>query len=196
MLKNPNKYEIGKTIVYFIRHGDREHIPDNLGIGLRIPGPGLSSLGIIQAKKVAKEISKIKNQIDSLYCSKMQRAIDTAKIIGKKINKKPKIAPGIEEFNKFLWKRKLYHYKFWKHYLLYRKAIKSFNKILDENKGKVVVIVAHGNVIQSLIFRKLGISFIKAGKFHHGNCNISIARYNNRNLDHVCCFNSTSISHD
>lgn len=195
VLKNPNKYEEGRTIVYLVRHGDRIHIPDSKGVGMRIPGPGLSKLGKKQAEEVAKELFKIKKEVDGLYCSRMLRAIETAEIVGKKISKKPIVWAGIEEFNTILWKRKYYHPKFWKHYFLQRKAIKSFDKLLEKNKGKVIVVVAHGNVIQALLFRKMGLSIKKAGMFHHMNCHISVARYKNKKLDHICCFNSNTVNH-
>ena len=105
MLKNPNKYETGKTTVLFIRHGDRIHIPESKNLGLAIPGPGLSEIGKKQAKDVARKLSKLKSQIDALYCSDMTRAIETAEIIGKEIRKKPKIIQGISEFNKIIWEQ-------------------------------------------------------------------------------------------
>ncbi|MFA5019800.1 MAG: phosphoglycerate mutase family protein [Candidatus Pacearchaeota archaeon] len=195
MLKNPNEFDKGKTIVYFIRHGERVHIPDKKNFGLEIPGPGLSALGKKQAKKVAKEISKIKDEIDVLYSSNMKRAIETAEEIGKKINKKPKIVPNISEFRKIVFERKIHKNEFWKHYFKQRKALKTFDKILLANNGKVIVIVAHGNVIKALIFRKLGLSLKNSGKFHNMNCNISVARYLGKRLDHVCSFNTESIKH-
>jgi alpha-ribazole phosphatase len=195
VLKNPNQYERGKTIVYFVRHGDRIHIPDCNGIGMKIPGPGLSEKGKKQAKEVAKKFIKIKTEIDRFYCSRMARAIETAEEIGKKIKKKPIIWPGIEEFNSLLFERKIYHPKFWKHYFLQKKALCAFNNLLEKNKGKVIVIVAHGNVIKSLIFRKMGLSLKKTGMFHHMNCYISVARYKNKKLDHICCYNSNSLNH-
>lgn len=195
MLKNPNEFEKGKTIVYFIRHGERIHIPNSPDIGILIPGPGLTKKGKSQAKKVAKELSKIKSEIDVLYCSEMTRAIETANEIGKKIGKKPIIVKGIAEFSDIIWKRKIHKAKFWGNYFKQRKSIKEFNKLLDKNKGKVIVMVVHGNVIKSLIFRKLGLSLKKSGFFHHMNCHISIARYKGKKLDHISCYNSNTIHH-
>ena len=58
MLKNLNEYEKGRTIVYFVRHGERIHIPNSPNSGLLIPGPGLTSKGKKQAIEVAKELYK------------------------------------------------------------------------------------------------------------------------------------------
>ena len=165
-LKNPTKYEKEKTLVFLVRHGDRIHIPENKEIGLRIPGPGLSTLGKKQAKQVAKKFSKIKNQIDVLYSSNMARSIETAEEIGKAINKEPVICEGFSEFNKFLWERKIFHKHFWKHYKLHKISLKKFNQILKKDKGKVVVIVAHGNVIKGLIGNKLKLKMSQIKKFN------------------------------
>ncbi len=195
MLKNPNKYEMGRTIVYFVRHGERIHIPNSPNSGLLIPGPGLTPKGKKQAREVAKKFSKIKDEIDVLYSSGMTRAIETANEISKQIDKKPIIVKGISEFNVAVWDRKVYKKKFWENYLKQSRAIKTFNKILEKNKGKVIVIVAHGNVIKALIFRKWGLSLKKCGNVHHMNCYISVVRYKGKKLDHICCFNSNTLEH-
>jgi broad specificity phosphatase PhoE len=192
MLKNPNKFEIGKTTVLFIRHGDRIHLPGNPGIGLVIPGPGLSELGKKQAKDVAKKLSKLRGQIDALYCSNMTRAIETAEEISKKIGKKPIIVKDLSEF-KPIWKKGLSIKEFWKNYKKYKNAIKSLDKILQKDNGQLIVIVAHGEVIKGLIFGKLGLPFKQISFFHHHNCSISSARFSWKKLDHINYYNSPEI---
>ncbi len=195
MLKNPNEFDKNKTIVYFIRHGERIHIPGNSNLGLQIPGPGLTMLGKKQAKKVGKELSKLKDEIDVLYSSNMTRAIETAEEVGKQINKKLIVVPEISEFKHIVFEKKIHKKLYWKHYFKLKKALQTFDKILLKNKGKVIVIVAHGNVIKSLIFRKLGLSLRNTARFHNMNCNISVARYIGKKLDQVCSINSESIKH-
>jgi len=192
-LKNPNEYEEGKTIVYLVRHGDRIHIPHKKDIGLVEGGLGLSSLGKRQAKEVAKKFSKIKKEIDKIYSSDMNRAIETAEIIGKEIGKKPKIIKGISEFNKIVWSNKVYHHKFWKHYLKHKFSIKMFDRILSENKGKVILIVAHGNVIKGIIGKKLGLVHSQINKFDYHNCHISLVRFKGTTLDYIHYFNSKEL---
>jgi len=192
-LKNPNEYQRGKTTVYFIRHGDRIHITNNQDIGLITGGPGLSALGKKQAIEVAKKFSKIKKEIDKIYSSDMNRAIETAEIIGKEIGKKPKIIKGISEFNKIVWSNRIYHYKFWKHYLKHRFSIKIFNKILNENKEKVILIVAHGNVIKGIIGKKMGFTHSQINKFDYHNCHISLVRFKGTKLDYIHYFNSKEL---
>ncbi len=194
VLKKPNEYEIGKTIVYFVRHGDREHFVNRRGIGLEYPGPGLSKLGKKQAKQVAKEFSKIKSEIDKVYCSGMTRAIETAEEISKKIRKRPIKVRGLSEFNNVIWHGKPNRLKFWKHYFKYRKSKKAFNEILKKNKGKVLVIVVHGNVIKGIFGHKFGLSFKNIGRFNHNNCHITKLRFKRNNkIDWVYCFNSKGV---
>jgi len=195
MLKNPNKHEVGKTTVLFVRHGDRIIVPgEERAVGLITPGPGLNELGKKQAKDVANKLSKIKEQIDLLYCSDMTRAIETAQEISKKIGKKPIIIKELSEIGHDLWKKKVYTRDFWKHYLKHRDSIKALDRILEKNNGKVIVIVAHGNLIKGLILKKLGLSLRQIGFFHHHNCSISSARFSGKKLDHINFFNSKEIA--
>jgi len=193
VLKNPNKYESGKTTVLFIRHGDRIKMDGKKEVGIRIPGPSLSTLGKKQAKDIAKKIFRFKEQIDNLYCSNMARAIETAEEISKTINRKPKIIPELSEFNKCIWEKKIFKLKFWRAFKRYISSFKALDNILKENKGKFIVIVAHGNVIKGLILKKLGLSFKQISYFHHTNCAISSARFSGTKLDHINCFNSKDI---
>jgi len=193
MIKNPTEHQKGKTFVYFIRHGDRIHIPGNKDFGLQMPGPGLSNLGKKQAKQVARELSKIKSEIDIFYCSSMTRAIETANEISKTINKKPIIIPELSEIGKSLWNKKIYTLGFWKNLRKYHLSKKIFNKILKENNGKVIVIVAHGNIIKGIFGKKFGLNFKKIKSLDYGNCNISLFRFDKKKLDYVHYFNSKSL---
>jgi len=193
VLKNPNEYQSGKTTVYFVRHGDRIHIPNNKGIGLEPRGPDLSPLGKKQAKWIAKRMERIRGQIDALYSSSMNRALETAQIIGKAIGKKPKIVDELSEFNKIVWSNRIYHRNFWKHFLKHRTSLKALDKILRDNKEKVIVIVAHGNVIKGLIGKKLGLSFSQIGKLDYHNCHVSLVRFMGTKLDYIHYFNSKEL---
>jgi len=193
MIKNPTEHQKEKTFVYFIRHGDRIHIPGRKDIGLEIPGPGLSNLGVKQAKLVAKELLKIKDEIDVIYSSSMARAIETAKEISHLVHKKPIIIPELCEFSKSLWNKKIYTKKFWQDLKRYNSAKKAFDKILEKNKGKVIVIVAHGGVINGIFGKKFGLKFKKINNLDYGNCHITLLRFKGKKLDYVHCFNSKTI---
>jgi len=193
VLKNPKQYEKGKTLVFLVRHGDRKHIHGNLDLGLQIPGPGLSVLGKKQARIVAKKFGKIKKEIDVLYSSNMTRSIETAKEIGKEIGRELIIYGGINEFDRFLWMKKIYHKHFWKNYKLHKISLKKFDEILAKNREKVVVIVAHGNVIKGIIGNKLGLKMSQIKKFGYNNCAVTLARFKEKKLDYIYYFNNKEV---
>lgn len=194
-LKKPHKYEVGKTIVFFVRHGDRIYVPELKDAGHVIPGPCLNEKGRKQAKDVAKKLLRLKGQIDIMYCSKMTRAIETAEEISKTIKLKPHEIKELSEFNGTnVWRRKLHTWSFWKNYLLHRESMKALDKILEKNKGKAILIVAHGNIIKGLVFKKLGIPIKKfGGFFSHNNCHITKVRFDGKKLEHINYFNSKDL---
>lgn len=192
-LKNATPNEKGKTLVFLVRHGDRMHIPENSNLGLQIPGPGLSALGKKQAKTIAMKFSKIKKEIDILYSSNMARSIETAKEIGKKINQKPIVCNGISEFNKCLWEKKIYHKHFWTNYKLHKISLKKFDEILTKNREKLIIIVAHGNVIKGIIGKKLGLNMNQIKKFGYNNCAVTLARFKGKKLDYIYYLNNKEV---
>jgi len=189
VLKNPTEYEIGKTIVYFVRHGDRIKIP-----GGKPPHDySLSKKGKNQARKVAKEFSKIKSQIDVLYTSPMKRAYETAIEIGKIIGKKPRVIEGFEEVPKILEHPNLFRKNYWVARLKFRTKEKKFERLLEKERGKVIVVVAHGRLNRMLFGRKLGLSHKKSNIFDSHNCHITLARFKGKELDYIHCINSKDL---
>jgi broad specificity phosphatase PhoE len=193
VLKNPSEYQKGKTFVYLVRHGDRIFIKGGKDEGLKKGGPGLSALGKKQAKSVAREFLKLKGSTDVFISSSMTRALETANEIGKVIKKKPKVYDELCEFNQIVMGRKYYHYNFWKHYFKHRISLRIFDKILEQNKGKVIVIVAHGNIIKGIIGKKLGLSLSQIARFDYHNCHVTLARFKGTKLDYIHCFNSKGV---
>ena len=193
VLKNPNKYQIGKTIVYFVRHGSRLSYPDANGHESEPHDFGLSAKGKKQAKEVAKKIAKIKDEIDVLYTSPMKRAYETSVEIGRKIGKKPIVIKGFEEINKILEKPRIFSRAYWKARREFRKKQKIFDKILDKNKEKVIVIVSHGRLNRTLIGKKLGLSHRACNLFDTYNCHITLARFKGRKLNFIHCVNSRDL---
>jgi broad specificity phosphatase PhoE len=187
VLKNLLEHEKGKTFVFLVRHGHFDIPEEPHAYNPHLP---LSKRGIKQAKDVAKQFSKIKDQIDIFYASSMKRAKQTAKEIEKSINKKPKLSDKLWEFNKIRWTRKYYHYKFWKHWLKHRQRINEFNRILKENEGKVILIVAHGNLIKGILHDKMKLTSKHVEYQNYRNCYISLLRFNKTKLEFVHYFNS------
>jgi broad specificity phosphatase PhoE len=189
VLKNPNKYEEGKTLVYFIRHGDRKFIPNT-------PPPhdtSLSEKGKAQAKSLAEELLKIKDEVDVLYSSSMKRAKETAEIVGKQLNKTPIILENFQEVQKILEKPNIFDWKYWKARIKFYKRQIIFEKILRENQGKLILIVAHGRLNRMLMGRKLGLSHKRSNVFESTNCHMNIVRFKKTKLDYIYCINSEKI---
>ena len=191
VLKHPTDYQKGKTMVYFVRHGNMTPLTEGQS---RHPGPGLSYLGKRQAKTLAKEFSKKKDEIDVLYSSTMTRALETAKEIGKSIHKKPIIEYHLSEFERILETRRYYRVHYWKEYLEFLSAKKTLNNILRKHTGKVIVIVAHGRLIRSLVGWKHGLSILQSSLFHHQNCHVTLVRFKGTKLDYIHYFNSKGLA--
>lgn len=188
VLKNSSEYDKGKTILLLIRHGDRIKIHG-------APGPhdfSLSKKGISQAKNLAKKISKIKREIDVLYSSSMKRAKETAEIVGKSVGKKVNILPKFEEVSRLLEGKKYYKIDYWKARKKLRETQKIFDNMLIKNKGKLIVLVAHGRLNKILVGKKIGISFSKIKIFHFSNCFISLLRFDGKELEKIYSWNGSN----
>jgi len=189
VIKNPTEYDKGKTIVYFVRHGERIHIPGTLP-----PHDfSLNENGKKQAKNIAKEFSKIKGEIDVLYTSPMKRTYETAVEIGKEIGKKPKILLGFEEINKPSNYPAIFSKHYWKNKLAIKRKQNILDKVLEENQGKVLVIVGHGRLNRTLIGAKLGLSQKISNLFDAHNCHVTLIRFKGKKIDYIHCVNSKGI---
>jgi broad specificity phosphatase PhoE len=188
VLKHTDEWTKGRTIVYFVRHGDYQ--PDE---GPKHPGAGLSAEGRRQAREVAKKFFRIRGEIDALYCSSMTRAIETADEISKKIGKKPAIYDELSEVHNIIRTGKFYHPHYWAQIFRLKKAVKALDRILEKNRKNVIIIVAHGNIMRSLLARKLAVPLRKLHIFDQTNCHISKARFLGKKLDYICYINSRDV---
>ena len=119
--------------ILFIRHTEKEEIGED---------PYLTKKGVKQAKHLTKRL--VKENFNEFYCSDMNRAKQTAKIISNQIKLKPKIENSLNEFrsdtiktNKKEWdKDERKHYK---------QLILFIKKIAKEpQKDEKILIIAHG----------------------------------------------------
>jgi broad specificity phosphatase PhoE len=179
--------EDGKTYVYLIRHA---HWNPPKGPHEFNPHHPLSKKGKIQAKVLAKRFYSMKDNIEVFICSSQGRAVETAEEISKLIKKKPAKYDELWEINKILWRREFYTRKYWKHWIKYKKRISTFNKILKENKGKVILIVAHGNVIKGILRNKQKLSIKKIKEMDYKNCNITLLKFKNKKLEKTYLVNA------
>ncbi|MCF6238888.1 MAG: histidine phosphatase family protein [Candidatus Marinimicrobia bacterium] len=84
---------------YFVRHGEIESNIKKVYAGWS--EEGLTRRGIQQAKEAAKDLIRL--GIDAVYCSPLQRAVQTAEIIGKILGKQPISAEDFKEMRLGPW---------------------------------------------------------------------------------------------
>ena len=120
--------------IIFVRHAEKEELGED---------PPLTEMGKKQAEYLAKELSKF-NVFDEFYCSDLDRAKQTAKIVSKKIKTKPKVEKSLNEFksetlkeNKSKWDNEENS-----HYNVLISFLKKITKNPDEKKK--ILIIAHG----------------------------------------------------
>src|SRR4030042_2593972 len=184
------KRESGKTYVYLIRHAHWA-LPKSLKTPHEFnPNIPLSKLGKIQARALSKRILPLKDKVDVFICSSLGRARETAEAISETIGKFPIQCDKLWEFSKILWTRQYYKLKYWKTFIKYRGIIKRFNEILLQNKGKIILIVAHGNVIKGILRNKQNLSMDKIREIDYKNCNITLLKFNNLKLEKAYCINN------
>jgi broad specificity phosphatase PhoE len=162
----------------FVRHGENEKYKPGEP---KYPGPGLTKKGISQAKKTGVYLKEYK--FDRIYCSDMTRAIETAKEIKKYQKCKISYHRELAETSMIVFDKKPYDKdKFKISMQRINATLKFFKKILKENKGKNILIVAHGNVIKSILGNSLGLSLTDCPHLHVVNCSVSTLVFENGKL--------------
>jgi broad specificity phosphatase PhoE len=189
-MPNNVKREFGKTYVYLIRHA---HWVPPKGPHKFNPNLPLSKLGKIQAKALSRKISPLKGKIDVFICSSLGRAKETAEAISGTIGKKPIQCDRLWEFHKIFWTTKYYKLNYWKNLMKYKRVIKRFNEILLQNRGKIILIVAHGNVIKGILKNKQNLPIAKIRDIDYKNCYLTLLRFNGLKLEKVYCFNTKNV---
>ncbi len=91
-LRGEQRSETSKMRVYFVRHA--QSVGNSRRMYFNFTDP-LTRTGIEQAEKVAERFKDI--QIDVIVCSRHERAMHTARIIGKALNKKIRITSLFNE---------------------------------------------------------------------------------------------------
>lgn len=156
-----------KTTVLLIRHGETEW--NTLGKFQGCTDIALSKEGIKQAELLK---NRLKGKFDYIYSSPLSRAFETANILSGVTDKEVIIAPEIREINFGEWEGMTVHeiaekypemFKAWRtdkteSYICGGdlsinnaacRAKKCILDIVNEHKGKKIVIVAHGGIIKA-----------------------------------------------
>ena len=149
-----------EKIVHFIRHGETRANRHHFNQG---PDEPLSERGEKQAEAVVPSLRKL--GIDTLYCSSLTRARQTASIIGTKLDLPLTIIDEVVEFGRpnYLYKKSHYSFNslwyvislFWnqsnpnwnddgaENLFHIRQRMLNTKRLLEESPGKNIAVVSH-----------------------------------------------------
>ncbi len=201
-----------KTKVLLIRHGETDWNKD-----LRFQGSTdipLCKEGIQQAKLASK---KLAGNFDIVYASPLDRAYETAKIICENTSITPIINKDLREINFGPWEgytltqiQELYPNDFtnWRNdpidgfftggdKSIKEVSIRCKNAILDivnNNKGKTILIVAHGGILRAGLIGLFDWDMTMYHKFFLGNTSITTLTFHDDN-ETPFLINLNDISH-
>lgn len=171
---------VAHTTVVLARHGHVERGPAD---------PGLSARGRAEAQALAAELAG--ETFDAVYCSPMQRAVQTAEPVGKELGLDPQLRDGLAEFDRHAdeyvllsalraagdprfeacmagdlssWGMDLATFR--------SDAVDVLTEILGKHAGGRALLVAHGGVLNVLLGSVLGLD--RMWFFHPDNCGFSV----------------------
>lgn len=162
-----------QRLIYLIRHGEIERTGGKRFIG-QVNFP-LSDNGKKQANLIKHALSCV--SFNGIFCSDLQRSLDTANIIATKQNTSPTVVKELREIKLGEWEGKLFeeiHRKYPEEFkkrgediVYYRppggesfhdlsqRVIASFNKVLSQTKGNILI-VGHAGVNRMILCHILG----------------------------------------
>ncbi len=198
------------TQVYLVRHGETEWNASGKYQGCT--DIALSKEGIIQAEYLKKRFDK---SFSCIYTSPLKRAMETARIISENTGATPIISKELREINFGEWEgltvseiKNKYPNEFnnWKtdetsadlvggDLSLKNSSIRSTNEILrivKENKGKKIIIVAHGGIIKAGLLGIFQWKLTMYHKFALGNTSVSKLNFDDDLNAYLITLNDTS----
>lgn len=198
------------TKLLLIRHGETKW--NALGKFQGCTDIELSDAGIEQAEYLKKSIE---DSFDVVYTSPLMRAKKTAEVICDGTDIKPIVADNIREINFGEWEgltikeiAELYpeEFKKWRTddidapicggdksiKLACERAKNCVEKIIDENRGKTIAIVAHGGIIKATLIGLFGWNMSMYQKITLGNTAITEIRIKDNNNVMLTRLNDTS----
>ena len=199
-----------KTTLLLVRHGETEW--NTLGKFQGCTDIELSKNGINQAENLK---SKLNGEFDVIYSSPLKRAYETAKIVTKDTNKDVKILEDIREINFGEWEGLTISqisekypeiFKAWRTdkkeapFLggdastknAVNRALRCIMDIIKKNKGKKIVIVAHGGIIKAALIGLFNWDMSMYHKIALGNTCINTVTFNDELKPIIISINDTS----
>jgi broad specificity phosphatase PhoE len=200
------------TFLVFARHGET---PDNRGLVFQgQSGKGLNARGKAQAERLAQRLSQTSVRPDVIVTSDLERAVDTARIVGAACGIEPTLDKDLREVDVGLWTGKSHEevqdlypdeWAAWSSGIDVRRGggetygelamrIEGVvERVSRDYAGKRVLLVSHGGSIKSFIAKLLGVSAdgmrALAGV---GNCGLTILERDARARHRLHAWNDTA----
>jgi len=159
------------TRLYFIRHGDAYD-----EMGEQKDSSSLNNFGKVQALQLAKRLKE--NKFDTMYCSKIVRSMETCETVNEYHKLKVIYTSSLNEVGAEDWPQpqvKSGPQKLEDFTESVDKIYKTYNKIVEANLNKEVIVFTHGNWIRVLLTKILAngdprsfVHFV----IHHSSLNI------------------------
>ncbi|MEO0924361.1 MAG: histidine phosphatase family protein, partial [Cyanobacteria bacterium J06643_13] len=190
------------TRVIIVRHGQSTYNAQKIIQG-RCDKSVLTDKGISDAQQVGKALGDLK--IDVFYCSPLQRAHQTAKIIHQHLSDAPALQPTdqLMEIDLPLWEEMkkdqvisqfAQDYQQWKtnpqdfemvvdgqdYYpvrALFQQAQDFWREAIAQYQGKTILIAAHNGINRCLIMSAIGMSMDRYHSIQQSNCCINILNF-------------------
>jgi probable phosphoglycerate mutase len=198
------------TLLYFARHGQTD---DNARLVFQgQTGKGLNSRGRAQASRLAARMHRAR--VTAIFASDLERAVETARIVGKECALEPSLDRDLREVDVGRWSGKshdeiaaLYpeEWSAWAAGLdgrrgggetyaeLAARIGRAVDRICAEEPPGPILIVSHGGSIKSYIATVLGLGTDHMnGLAGAGNCGLTILERDHRGRSRVHTWNDTA----
>ena len=191
-----------QTTIYLVRHGESEFNKQSLITGHL--DPPLTEEGKRQAQAAKLNLGNIK--FDAVYTSDLERAVHTGEIIyGSRVPMANRL-PNLRERNfgsldgkpSHTWdtvsaiKKRIPHYErvHYKHvpdmesdHEMTERFIAALKKVAGQNRGKTILVVAHGGAIRTALVKMLGLTDEEMPPGSIGNAGFAELIYKNNGFE-------------
>lgn len=173
--------------IYLCRHAQEAK-------GSRDPERAITNLGKQQSRALARFLSD--KNIQALYSSDLPRALQTAQIVGEKLGLTAKVLPSLQEISTSSpedWGDFVKTHHMDLNFLVggresinmvMKRGKKALEKIIREEEGKNVAIVAHGVFTKALLYA-LGYKEHLVRNDHVANTGVTVLEYGDGNISLV-----------
>lgn len=170
------------TRIYLVRHADAYGLD-----GLQLDDYPLNNQGKIQALQLAKRLKD--NKFDAMYCSRIQRAIETCQIVNENHKMEVVYTAALNEVGNDTWPRpgtatQNEGVKDLKNHAA--KIYETFHRFVKRHRNQEIILFTHGNLIRSLLSEVLNDG--DPDTFMHfviHNTSLTIIDVDDTNFEHI-----------